>query len=449
MKHHDVNAEHAILAALMNWPDTADRISAKLRCEDFAVRNHQVIYSAIMGLHAAGHPVDVLTVHNATRGAASEIDISTINEIALSLTSRRSILRYVEIVKEFSASRAILGAIDAAAEIADEAAPSSERAERITALFSGLARSSAKVPRLIGDLMAGRIDHYNALADGTIAAGWPTRIGGLDRHLSGGLRPGKVYVVAARPKVGKSSLVQQIGTTMAKASLPTLMLSQEMGVDELADRSVANLGRISLTALMTGQHEDNADEGWSRISDGIEANLNLPLWLDDQGGLTIADIRSKARSVKGLKVLIIDYMQLCSSASKREQNRNSDIEEISRGIKALSKELDIAVIVLSQLNRKVEERAGRRPNLGDLRDSGAIEQDADAVIFLWPAREHINGDTRVIGCEVAANRSGPCGEFALDFEGRFQRWGESMEMLHMASVSSVGKGFRKSFQDAA
>lgn len=447
MKHHDVNAEHAILAALMTWPDTADRIAAKLRPEDFAVRNHQAMYAAIMALHVAGHPVDVLTVHNATRATAPALDLPSINEIAQSLSSRGSVRRYVEIVREFADSRSILEAIDAASEIADEAVPSAERAERITALFSGLARSSAKAPRLIGDLMASRIDHYNALADGTVAAGWPTRIGGLDRHLSGGLRAGKVYVIAARPKVGKSSLAQQIGTTMAKASLPTLLLSQEMGVEELADRSIANLGRVSLSALMTGKHEDNDDDGWNRIAEGIEATNRLPLWVDDQGGLTIADIRAKARGVKGLKVLLIDYMQLCDSDSKREQNRNGVIEEISRGIKGLSKELDIAVIVLSQLNRKVEERAGKRPNLGDLRDSGAIEQDADAVIFLWPAREHTNGDTRLIGCEVAANRSGPCGEFTLDFDGRYQRWGDSMESLHTKPVAFVGRS--KGFGEAA
>jgi replicative DNA helicase len=446
VKHHDVNAEHAILAALMTWPETADRIGSKLRAEDFAVRSHQAMYAAIMALHVAGHPVDVLTVHNATRATAPALDISSINEIAQSLTSRGSVKRYVDIVREFADSRAILEAIDSAVEIANESVPSSERAERITALFSGLARSSAKAPRLIGELMAGRIDHYNALADGTVAAGWPTRIGGLDRHLSGGLRAGKVYVIAARPKVGKSSLAQQIGTTMAKAELPTLMLSQEMGVEELADRAVANLGRVSLSSLMTGKHDD--DDGWNRIADGIEATNRLPLWVDDQGSLTIADIRAKARGVKGLKVLLIDYVQLCDSDSKREQNRNGVIEEISRGIKGLSKELDIAVIVLSQLNRKVEERAGKRPNLGDLRDSGAIEQDADAVIFLWPAREHNNGETRLIGCEVAANRSGPCGEFALDFDGRYQRWGDSMESIH-SSKPIAFSGRSKAFQEAA
>jgi replicative DNA helicase len=445
VKHHDVNAEHAILAALMTWPDTADRIAAKLRAEDFAVQSHRAMYAAIMGLHVAGHSVDVLTVHNATRATAPSLDLSSINEIAQSLSSRGSVSRYVEIVREFAASRAILEAIDSAVEIADEAVPSADRAERITALFSSLARSTAKEPKLLGDLMAGRIDHYNALADGTVPAGWPTRIGGLDRHLSGGLRPGKVYVVAARPKVGKSSLTQQIALTMAKADLPTLILSQEMGAEEVADRAVANLGRISLSTLMTGQHDD--DDGWNRVAEGVEAASRLPVSVDDQASLTIGDIRAKARSIKGLKVLVIDYMQLCASSSKREQNRNSDIEEISRGIKGLSKELGIAVVVLSQLNRKVEERAGKRPNLGDLRDSGAIEQDADAVIFLWPAREHANGDTRVVGCEVAANRSGPCGEFALDFDGRFQRWGDSMEFLHAKPVAFTGRG--KGFQEAA
>ena len=156
----------------------------------------------------------------------------------------------------------------------------------------------------------------------------------------------------------------------------------------------------------------------------MERLARLPFFVDDQPALMLRDIRIKAKSVKGIKVLILDYLQLCAS-TRRDGNRNSEIEEISRGLKTLAKELGIAVIALSQLNRDVEKRANKRPMLSDLRDSGAIEQDADVVMFVWPVREFEGEGRRILGLGIDKNRQGRLGEVGLDFYGDTQRWGES------------------------
>ena len=206
-----------------------------------------------------------------------------------------------------------------------------------------------------------------------------TGIGRLDLILAGGLRPGRLYGIAARPSVGKSSLARTVLLHVAKAGTPALLLSQEMPAEELADALVAEAGRIDGTRLQTGQfdHED-----WARMLEAAETLRTIPLHVDDQGGLTLAQIRAKARQVKGLKVLALDYLQLCTS-TLRGKSTNDEVAEVSRGLKALALEMQIAVIVLSQLNRAVEARADREPQLSDLRDSGAIEQDLDVAALLW------------------------------------------------------------------
>jgi len=167
------------------------------------------------------------------------------------------------------------------------------------------------------------------------------------------------------------------------------------------------------------------------------------LHLDDQGSLTLADIRAKAKSVPGLQLLVLDYLQLCAGAVGSTANRNSEIEQISRGLKALAKELGIAVVALSQLNRQVEQRTSKRPMLSDLRDSGSIEQDADAVLMLWPVRDLSYG-AKLIGLSLAKNRQGRSAEMALHFNGDRQSWGESTEPWN-ESVSSPPN--RKGMQD--
>lgn len=447
-RYASTDAEHAVLAALIQWPDALDTVTPIIRSEDFASQAHRDIFSAVIALRAAHKAVDVVTVFDQLTRSASEVTLSEVTAIAFSAGSRAGSKRYAEIIRAASMERTLLANADMALEIAQtEGEDYASRLERISALFSGMAqRSTRKMPRHIGEIALTRTQHYEDLQEGRIERGWPTGLFELDKKLSGGLRPGKVYVLAARPKVGKTSLAAQIMLRQASDGRPGLVLTQEMPDEEVVDRSIAHEGRVDYTSLLTGQF-DKGDE-WSRILNAVEAVSSIPLWIDDQAGLTIGDIRTKARSVKGLKVLAIDYLQLCSgSTGKKDANRNTEIEEISRGIKTLAKELGIAVLLLSQLNRKVEERASKRPMMSDLRDSGSIEQDADAIFFLWPVRDLDSGH-RVIGCEVAANRSGTSGEFALDFNGAHQRWACSDAPLHSPAEQQAPVHRRRHFEGA-
>ena len=440
----DIEAEYSVLAGLMVWPDTMDHC-AGLEARHFHAAENREVYVGIQSLVISCQAVDPITVLDAckARDRATELTLSSVNAIAQAAQSRASVKRCAQIILERAAERELLKAADEAAEIAQGDDDAATKLEQITALFMAIASKAVrKAPRDIGDVMASRLDHYTALSEGTQPRGWSTGIHGFDRLMNGGLRPGKVYVLAARPKVGKSSLAQQIAMHLASDGLPALILSQEMEATEPVDRAIANKGRVNYSGLMTG---DRDDEQWGRLAEGADVVARLPLWLDDQAALTLGDIRTKARGVKGLKLLVIDYLQLCSGSGRKGDNRNTEIEEISRGVKALAKDLGIAVLMLSQLNREVEKRASKRPNLSHLRDSGSIEQDADAVIFLWPARDFDAPGHRLIGCAVDANRSGACGEFALDFQGNHQLWRESTESLAQPARSFAAN--RKGYEE--
>lgn len=279
--------------------------------------------------------------------------------------------------------------------------------------------------------MVERIDRITDLHSGEAEAGWSTRIPSLDRMLNGGLRPGMVYVLAARPSIGKSSFAESLAITLAEQGLPVLMLSQEMPEGEVADRAISSIGGIDYGNLQSGRLNDIE---WSQMTEAVERVQALPFFVDDQPALRLRDIRAKARMVKGLRILILDYLQL-SASSGEHASRNAEIEEISRGLKALAKDMGIAVIELSQLNREVEKRANKRPNLSDLRDSGAIEQDADVVAFLWMVREFEGEGRRILGLGVDKNRQGKKGEFGLDFFGGTQRWSESTADIRPQAVS--------------
>lgn len=419
-----VEAEQAVLGALLIDPSAMTRIS--LSPGDFFDDGHRAIFGAIAAEVASRRIPDVVSVFFALKDGGTDDAVGGLkylNELAQSVPSAANILRYAEIIRERAMLRAVIAATDEAVEIASgNDGTASERTERIATLFSRLQRGHVKsMPRAIYEIALERTQHYEDLQNGRVDAGWATRIPSLDSMLSGGLRPGKLYILAARPKVGKSSLAQSIGLTMAKAGRPTLMMSLEMGSEEVADRAVVNTGRLDYSAMSSGKM---TPEDWTRAADALQDLTGAPLYVDDQGGIKLSDIRAKARSVPGLKVLVLDYLQLCGSDLK-DANRNAQVEELTRGLKTLAKDMGLAIVALSQLNREVEKRATKRPQLSDLRDSGAIEQDADAVMFLWPARE-MNYGRRLIGIAVEANRQGRCGAFGLEFDGSTQRWGESL-----------------------
>lgn len=433
-------AEQSLIGSVLNDNRAFDR--APVVCEDFFDARNRAIWGAILTLSLSRKPVDVVTVFELLQ-SRGEDELAGggvyINALSQCVASSRNVAQYASIIKDKSALRELRSKLLDGLDVTAGEGGTAAKVAEIVGSLSELQRSSVKSsPRHLSEIAIARTEHYEDLSRGKVQPGMPTHIPKLDEMLTGGLKAGKLYILAARPSVGKSSFSQQIALTLAKDGNKALFLSQEMPADELADRAVANLGRIEYGALQSGKLDR---EDWTRVSDSCHELGALPFHVDDQPQLTVLDIRLKAQMVPGLKLLVLDYLQLCAS-TRKDGNRNSEIEEISRGLKALAMELDIPVIALSQLNRKVEERAGREPNLSDLRDSGAIEQDADTVIFLWPISEHL------VGCKVDKNRGGKKGRFGLHFEGDFQRWSESTANIDFKpmEIKSSGKN-TKGFDD--
>ena len=438
-----IEAEQSVLGALLLDNSAWDRVGDLLHESDFYRHEHRLTFAAIGGLVNANKPADVITVALALRESGKDTDVggmSYLNAMSSSVPSAANIRRYAEIVREKALQRALVAASDEAATIAFGAGgTANDRIERCVALFDRVQQGSLKQgPVQAAELAVKRIDHFNDIATGEIPVAFPTGLTDLDEQLNGGFQEGRVYVLAARPSVGKSSLALQFGLHHAKVlNRGVLVLSQEMPGEEVADRALANLGGVDYGEMQRGRLSDMS---WGRLSAAVEMLGKLPLWIDDQAALTLADIRAKAFAVRrdGLKLLVIDYLQLCSGQNPgKGVNRNTELEEITRGLKALAKQLRITVVLLSQLSREVEKRSTPEPTLGDLRDSGAIEQDADAVFGLWVARHW--SDRKVMALTVLKNRQGERGKrVPLDFYGQFQQWTDST-----ADVQSIGKAVSK------
>jgi replicative DNA helicase len=429
---HSVEAEHSVLGALLIDNNVWDRAADLLKESDFYRPEHRLIYRAIAQLINAGKPADVVTVFDQLGEAAEQVGgLAYLNAVACSVPTAVHCRRYAEIVRERALGRDLLARISDAADVAWGDAPIAEKVDAVAALFTGIDTGNARrKPRGMDEVVCQVIDQINAAAEAGGEVGWKTSISKIDWRLNGGLKPGKLVVLAARPSVGKSSLAAQIAKRLASDGHPTLILSMEMECDEVGERALANQARVNYSAIQTGQL---SNDEWSRLSEGADVLGHLPLWIDDEPGLTLRAIASKARSVKGLKALVVDFIQLGEGEG---DNRNQQIGSLSRGLKKLAKQLGICIIALSQLNREVDKRPGRRPIMSDLRESGEIEQDADTILFLWPLDESEDDqEVRHIGCDFAKNRRGKKGAFVMTFEGAKQLWAESH-----AAVEAFGKG---------
>jgi replicative DNA helicase len=430
-------AEQSVLGAVMLDNRVFDRCGDVLQERSFWAAAHRTIWVTISSLVMSNKPADPVTVFEALKATKQADDcggLPYLNDLVQSVASATNARRYAEIVAERAAQRDTIAAADKALAIAREPGPISEKLDRIATEFAGVQREQMRnAPRRLSELVTAAIDRYNDMAMGTRAAAWATGIGPLDGILNGGLRPGKLYCLAARPSVGKSSAARAIGLNLAIGGHTVLLLSQEMPVDEVADCAIAQLGQIESQRLQTGKLSDT---DWTGITDAAHYASDLPFYVDDDGGLTISQIRGKARSVKGLKVLVVDYLQL-STSTLRGASTNDQVAEISKGLKQLALQMGIAVIVLSQLNREVEKRADREPQLSDLRDSGAIEQDIDAAVMLWTAREQSDGP-RLVGWKVPKHRGGRKGRFGMWFDAPVYAWSEAPGELSAPGASSAG-----------
>lgn len=427
-------AEAGLVGAILLNNDLYDLVADIVRADHFHDTDVAKVFTAAEALILAGKAADVVTVFERVK---SDIELIFVHQMTEAAGTARSVRRYAELIAEKALGRRLLAASLEVREIAmDMTLPVVDRIGQAQSKIETLQENSVKsAPQAIEQLAVAAMDRINAMSEGAVEAGIPTQIPRLDELLGGGLKPGKQMILAARPSVGKSSLAQQLCINVAKQGYAAAMFSQEMTCQEMTDRAIANLGHLGMDQIQTGRMRD---ESWTRLADAVERMRGMPLFFDEQPALTLAEIAAKARILKrrnDLKLLVIDYIQLCGT-SNQKLSRHHQLEELSRGLKVLAKTLGITILTLSQLNREVEKRTSGRPIMADLKESGAIEEDADVVMLMW--RHQQNDGSTTVGLEMPKNRQGRTGEMALHFEGSVQRWNESMASLAQQPKRSSG-----------
>lgn len=429
---HSVEAEQAVIGGLMldnsSWDSIADRVSA----EDFYRRDHQLIFGAIAELAGRSEPSDAVTLSEflERRGELADIGgLIYLATLARDTPSAANIRSYADIVRERAQLRklvAVGGEIAAsvfeaegrsAKELVDEA----ER--RVFEIAEGGQKAGTGFVAL-KEILGTTIDTLDMLhqRQGELT-GVSSGFADLDK-MTAGLQPGDLVIVAGRPSMGKTTLAINMAENAAIGkNVPVAIFSMEMSREQLAFRMISSLGRVNQSNLRTGSF---GGEEWSRINGAINMMKNAPIYIDDTGALTPTEVRARARRLKrehGLGMIVIDYLQLMQVPGTKE-NRATEISEISRGLKALAKEMKVPVIALSQLNRSVEQRQDKKPVMSDLRESGAIEQDADVIMLIYRDEVYDPNSTRkgIADIIIAKQRNGPTGEVHLTFLGEFTKF---------------------------
>jgi replicative DNA helicase len=385
---HSVESESSVLGALLLDNGAWDRVGDLLAEADFYRNEHRLVFHAIATLMNANRAADVVTVfeHLQRHGKAEDAGgLLYLNSLAQYVPSAANCRRFAEIVRERAILRKLVAASDEIATRAFNPGDVSvvemlDQAQQ--AIFAigdqGAPRddwqdSEAGVVQVLDDIQARHDGEEDFLATGLKA---------LDDRLDGGMRPGEVIVIAGRPSMGKTALALTIAENAAMAGQPVGVLSMEMPKAQVHNRRVSMRSHIPLHKIK--RPERMSDFDWSTLTETVEKMRHTPLYVSDQTALTINQVRSKARALKrrhGLRVLVVDYIGLMEGTD-RKANRATQLGEVSRGIKALAKELDMTVLLLAQLNREVEKRPNMRPILADLRECGDIEQDADVIVFV-------------------------------------------------------------------
>ena len=427
---HSMESESSVLGGLLLDNNAWDRVGDLLNDSDFYRHEHKLIYEAIGKLVNASKPADVITVyeHLQGMGKAEEIGgLMYLNQLAQYVPSASNIRRYAEIVRERAILRKLVTASD---EIATNAFNQQgktverildEAEQKIMAIGEEGARNKQGFQSL-DTLVVDLLDRVQEMADNPMdVTGVPTGFVDLDRMTSG-LQAGDMVVLAARPSMGKTSFAVNIAEHVAlNEGLPVAIFSMEMGAAQLAVRIVGSIGRVNQGNLRTGKL---SDEEWPRLTEAIERLRTVSLHIDESPGLSPTELRANARRLARqcgkLGLIVVDYLQLMSGSGSGAagDNRATELGEISRGLKMLAKELQCPVIALSQLNRSVEQRTDKRPMMSDLRESGAIEQDADIIMFIY-RDDYYNKDSKepnVAEIIIGKQRNGPTGTVKVFFQ---------------------------------
>ena len=429
---NSIEAERAVLGGLILDASGWDRVADRVREEDFYRRDHQLVFRAIASLIDANQPCDVLTVSewlDAQGDAKVEGGLAYVGELAESTPSAANVAAYADIVRQRAVLRELIAAGSAVADRAyrTEGRPVRELLEDAEQLVYAIGdrRRTSGGPEAIRDVLVGVMERIDELhhAEGQLT-GVPTGFIDLDR-LTAGLQPGDLIVVAGRPSMGKTALALNLVESAAiRSKLAAVVFSLEMSSEQLTMRFMSSLGHIDAHKIRTGNLDD-AD--WPRLTTAMTMLNESRIFLDDSGDLTPTELRARCRRLKrehDIGMVVVDYLQLMHVPGTSE-NRATEISEISRSLKALARELGVPVVALSQLNRSLESRANRRPMLSDLRESGAIEQDADVILFIY--RDEVyneesdsKGKAEII---IGKQRNGPTDTVTLTFLGSIAKFG--------------------------
>ncbi|MET0282392.1 MAG: replicative DNA helicase [Steroidobacteraceae bacterium] len=431
---HSVEAEQAVIGGLLLDTQAWDQVGDSITASDFYRPDHRMMFEAISDLVAESKPLDVITVSERleSRGKLADVGgLAYLSTLVRDTPTAANARAYAQIVREKALLRALISAghaisssvfNDEGMSARDLVSLAEQKVFEIAERGSRASEGAQWVRRLLPALIE-QIDDWHNNPDKL--RGVATGFVDFDRK-TGGLRGGDLVIVAGRPSMGKTTLAINMAENVAldpnvKGSV--LIFSMEMPAEQLMTRMLSSVGGVPLHDIRSGRV---TDQDWVRISSATSQLQEARIFIDETPGLTPTELRARARRVKrehGLDMVVVDYLQLMQVAGNKE-NRATEISEISRGLKALAKELSVPVIALSQLNRSVEQRESKKPVMSDLRESGAIEQDADMILFIYREEVYDKNTPRKgeADIDLAKHRNGETGYFTLTFQGQYTRF---------------------------
>ncbi|MER7837201.1 replicative DNA helicase [Streptomyces sp. NPDC096040] len=426
----DLDAEQSVLGGMLLSKDAIADVVEILKGHDFYKPAHETIYQSILDVYAKGEPADPITIaaELTKRGEINKVGgASYLHTLVQTVPTAANAEYYAEIVHERAVLRRLVEAgtritqMGYAADGDIDEIVNSAQAE----IYAVTEQRTSEDYLPLGDIMEGALDEIEAIGSRTgEMTGVPTGFTDLD-SLTNGLHPGQMIVIAARPAMGKSTLALDFARAASiKHNLPSVIFSLEMGRNEIAMRLLSAEARVALHHMRSGTM---TDDDWTRLARRMPDVSAAPLYIDDSPNLSMMEIRAKCRRLKqrnDIKLVIIDYLQLMQSGSKRSESRQQEVSDMSRNLKLLAKELELPVIALSQLNRGPEQRTDKKPMVSDLRESGSIEQDADMVILLhredaYEKESPRAGEADII---VGKHRNGPTATITVAFQGHYSRF---------------------------
>ncbi len=441
---HNLRAEESVLGAMLLSREAIAEVVESAKAEDFYKPAHGHIYEAIAGLYATGQPVDAVTVSEELERSNLLDDIggpAVLLDFQASTPAIGNAAHYAKIIEERALLRRLVLVSNDIAEMAysvpEDVIKAVDDAE--ARMFEVAQRRVTNTTAPIKELLTATLDRLESLYDrGDSITGVSTGFIDLDDNLAG-LQPGALYVLGARPAMGKTAFALGMAANAALTdNRPVLVFSLEMSQVELTQRILCSQALVDASRMKTGRLQDT---DWAKISQAVGKLGEAPIYIDDNPHTSVMDIRAKARRLKSrvgdLGLVVVDYIQLMTGRSNAE-SRQVEVSEISRNLKILARELDAPVVALAQLNRSLEQRVDKRPMLSDLRESGSLEQDADVVLFLY--RDEIydeqsphKGVAEVI---IGKHRNGPTGKVKLAFRGQFTRFENMARMAPEAGQST-------------